>query len=240
VLLQRDGTVVFNDARGRLAWASVAHPAAHVIPPPPRGLGWVVGLAHDRIAFTRGQDRPYLGVQIVVMDIHGRVVAHRTIHRFVGTPTFDGRRVAFATQSCQTTAVAVWDLRDPVPPVESRKACPAADAASHSAVVTSAGRMRVRLHCAPDHKLGCAGRLHLLVDARGVYAPVGTRIYNIAFGRTRTVSMRIPADAARFLASHPDARAFGATRSVGRTSLGELQPPTRGRSFLLRVARPSG
>jgi hypothetical protein len=242
VELQRDGTIVFTTAGGRPAWASPSDPGPHLIPEPPQGFGPLVGLARDRIAFTRNADHPYAGIQVVVLGLDGHVVVHRTIRRFLGQVAFDGRRVAFATQSCQTTAVAVWDIRDPAPPVESHRPCPAAGPASRIAVITPAGRMRVRLGCPDYHRLGCAGRLHLVAYDDGRYSVVGTRTYNVPFGRTAGVSVRIPPDAVHFLAAHPGAHVFGSTRSAPRTSVIDFDSsaPTRGRHFVLRVTRHRG
>jgi hypothetical protein len=238
VELQRDGTVLFRDTRNRVAWASPSDPRPHLIPPPPRDFGPIVGLAHDRIAFTRNADHPYLGIQVVVVDLRGHVVVHRTIRPFVGQVAFDGRRLAFATQSCQTTAVAVWDIRDPAPPAESHRPCPTATAASRIARVTPSRRMRVRLRCPHYHRLGCAGRLHLAAFASGHYSAIGTRTYNLPFDRTAGVSMRIRRDARRFLAAHRDARIFGSTRAARRTIVNSLfdEGPTRTDDFLLRLA----
>ena len=242
--VQRDGTVVFYGNGSRIGWASPSAPKPHWIAPPPRGFGEVAGLARDRIAMVRNADRPYQGIQVVVIDLHGRVLVRRTIRRFLGQVAFDvafdGRRVAYATQSCQTTAVTVWDIRDALPPVESHRPCPAAGAAARTAVVTQARRIRVSLRCPEYHRLGCAGRLHLVAYGGGEYSVVGTRTYNIPFGRRRGVSLRIRPATRDFLAAHPGAHVFGTTRAVQRQSVIPLEGPVRTRDFVMRVTRRPG
>jgi hypothetical protein len=239
--IQADGKVVYGAySRGdRIVWASPADPAPHYVPRPRRGFDQVIGVARDRIAVLRAF-RDQFHNEVAVYDLDGHELAKALIRTTLGQQTFDGQRIAFATQSCQTTVIAIWDIRDPAPPVESREPCPAAARASRNAVLTPSGWIRVRLRCPHAHRLGCAGRLHLVAFAAGHYVPIGTRNYDIPFDGAAGTSLRLSGRARGFLDAHSGARVFATTRSAHRTSVVEFNGPTRGHAFQLGVRRSRG
>jgi hypothetical protein len=166
------------------------------------------------------------------------LVASTHVDDVVGGLAFDGTRVGFATQPCQTTAIGVWDIREAKPPRQSRSACPSARAVRDSASLATAARLRLKLSCPRRPPLGCIGRVHLVVFAGGEYATLGTRVYGIPFGRSRTLSVGLDRHARRFLARHRAARLFAATIAYPRGDDSAHSTPDSVRYFELPIRRP--
>jgi hypothetical protein len=219
--VQADGKVLWVN-RNRLEWASAAEPSAHRV-----SSGWFVDprIAGDRVAFVRpdfGRGRSAARV----LDLDGERIASTAVDGLAGGLDFDGTRVTFGSQPCQTAAIVVWDLAGPVPR-QPRKRCPAARIANRHAVRTADDKLEVRLACLGTAKLGCIGRLRLVADGRGRHASgsqglhhLGVASYEIGRGRARTASIELTEDGTTFLDAHPRARVVATSISLQRPDLG--------------------
>lgn len=223
--VQDDGKVVYVDRDG-LEWASPSAPTAHRVAS--SGFFQNPRIADDLIAFARPDfGRGRSAVRVVGLD--GKRVRSARADGLTGELTsgldFDGDRAVFGSQPCKTAAIVVWDIDGRAPHLP-RERCPAARFASDHATRTP-DRIKVRLACPGKAKLGCIGSLRLVADARGRHASgsdglyaLETQPYEIATGRSRTASVELTEDAAKFLDKHPHARVAATSISLRRPDLG--------------------
>jgi hypothetical protein len=227
--VQGDGKLGFLTLDGYpgLGWASPAHPEPQWAVDPcyfnMPCTRWVdpvrydgIRMAGNRFALehTVGDDPNAASFEIRRLD--GSVIKVGYSDDLVGGFDFDGERVTFMTQPCQTTAIIVWDIRDAHVPRQSDAACPPARAAAAKAALHAPKRLRLRLSCPRKPPLGCVGRAHLVVFARGHYVALGTWSYKVPYDHSPTVSIRLNRDARRFLAHHRAAKLFAASFPVSR------------------------
>lgn len=144
-----DGTVVYGMPEvEHVAWSSPVAPAPHVIP---GATTYVTAFAGGRIADSKDLDP---GVRFTVRNLDGSEVASAITRGSIGSPDYDGRRLAWFEQPCQAGWLVVWDGhgKRPKPPGGQ---CPFPRLVPRSVHLGKKGRLRARLACPRDRRLGC-------------------------------------------------------------------------------------
>jgi hypothetical protein len=227
--VQADGKLGYLTVNGNgLGLASPAHPEGRMVVEPcywnEPCTNWIespryydgIRLAGDRFAMGLGAGDDARAARFEIRRLDGSVMKVGYADDVVGDFDFDGERVTFMTQPCQTTAIVVWDIREARPPRQSDANCPAARAASAKASLRDPKRLRLRLSCPKKARLGCIGSIHLVIFGGGHYAALGTRGYSVPYDRSPTASISLDANARRFLAQHRHAKLFAASAPVSR------------------------
>ncbi len=216
-----------------IAWASPDSPNPHFVRcgqgrcPAGMNSEGVIGLGRGLIAIAAIHPT---GERIAVVRFDGSPVASKFVHKLYGTDSaFDGRYVAFATQPCQTTAIVVWDIRDPTPPRLSNAPCPPARADD---ATLNRRALRLRVSCPAHPALGCVGVLQATAFQGGGFVALPLQTYLVPFGRSRTLSIPIGARARRFLKRHRRARLYVESRAKVRTEELPTGTPERADAFL--------
>lgn len=152
--IQDDGTVVLETGtalHSTLAWASPsqpsAHPFAHVPPIDVR-------IAHGKVA-VRTATAAKAADGFVVFDLAGRQLALAPAADAVASFDLANDRLVYATQPCEVTGIATWDLGSP-PPTFAPGSCPAARASSAVADLRHR-QLQVPVRCPSTPPLGCLG-----------------------------------------------------------------------------------
>jgi hypothetical protein len=157
--IQEDGTLVYDRVTGtgetdleELDWASPESPSPHRLRD---GSFELIRVADDRIATREGFDTH-------VIDLAGTEVA---VTKDIGAFDFDGRRLTWATQPCELTAIVTWDLRGK-PPALPAAPCPLAIPGRHLVAKLKRQRLRLAFKCPKRPALGCAGSASITLPNR--------------------------------------------------------------------------
>ncbi|MBV9212985.1 MAG: hypothetical protein JOZ25_04985 [Actinobacteria bacterium] len=216
--VQADGKSAFQmyDGDSVLSWASPTHPQPRVLLDPITP-GSSIRIVRNLVAIEEpgAEVNTATGLitreaRIRVLRLDGSRVASARVNSLIGDFDFDGKRVTFATQPCQTTGIVVWAIKDRKPPMQSPAPCPAARV---RALYRRRESLHLKLGCPARPTLGCVGRVHLVLYAGARFFPLGRQSYSIPYGHSVPLTVRLPRGADRFLARHRAARVFAVTAS---------------------------
>jgi hypothetical protein len=187
--VREDGTVVLLSAAeatgeqgSELDWASPQEPFAHRIAnvgEPNRG--------EVRIAGSQAAAR--VGGRFRVFDLDGRERASAAAGEAVGSFDFDGQRLVFAAQPCESLWMVSWDLAGS-PPARPAGHCPRFALAPSAAVAHVRRRaIGVPLRCPAAPALGCSGELSLVLRPR--VSTLDSRLVALGPGERTTLRLKL-------------------------------------------------
>lgn len=211
IAVTEDGSLVQVQGRG-LRVSSVSDPAGHVVTELPASVSVrLVGAGHGRVVLALTPQPGPRVTRFVIDALDGTRVAELPAVEEIGTASFDGETLAYATRACSSARITTYRVGDPVI-APARIACPAPELTGDVAHITPTGRLRLALTCPTTATAGCKAAVTATAQRKGRRAPhanAAERFYRLARvqialdpSERGTVTVKIPSGALRWVRRH--------------------------------------
>ena len=193
--VQDDGKLAFirqvphpHTTRYEIDWASPSEPVPHPVATVDDPVS-VLRIAGNRIAFMVGDG--LLGQpNLQVRSLDGTLVASAPANASAGGLDFDGTRATWAEEPCKIVSILTWDLPGAAPSVPHN--CPPARALTRRARIAHHHKLRLKLSCMPDPRLGCTGDVTVTALTKAHHHPrqvLAKNLYSLDPGIKRTLKL---------------------------------------------------